>query len=218
MSKNGNETVKMYYFIYAEHLLGVKTNDPSFKWIYGTAAPNASEDDFDKCLVKLIVEKQNDKGINIPHKNVFQCFSWDSDKKILGYSRKVLGIPLKYSMKFSTNCIYVQIGRNYDRFVKCRFMNLHSTYYLLSDIANMFLLKNGYITLYCSSVTHKNTGRTFAFFAPPNTGKSITVEMLHKTGKYTIISEDIAIMDFKMNITGCKWTKTYRKSKPSKKY
>lgn len=125
---------------------------------------------------------------------------------------------IAYSISFGENEVYVVLGRSYANLVRYRFMNLHGACYLLSDLANIFLLKNGYVTLYCSAALHKESGRVVAMFAAPNTGKSYTVKRLCETGDYAQIAEDVAIVDKEGKIVGCPWTNSYRKSSSQKRF
>ena len=140
----------------------------------------------------------------------FQCFSWSSSQRTLFYSRKLFGVKMAYSISFNDNSVKVLFGKNYYRIVRHRFMNLHDSYYLLSDLANIFLLKNGYSTMYCGAVQHCESGKVAAIFSPPNMGKSFTVKRLCDTGDYKLIAEDVALLDKKIQIHGCQWTCTYR--------
>ena len=202
-----------YYFVYADHLLGVQTNDSSFKWIYGRTAPNTDEKSLEACLIRIYVKVISDDSIQISRSagSTFQCHTWDEKEKKLTYCRKMMGIPFAYTLSVQDNAIYAVFGKNYYRFLQFRFMNMHAAYYMLSDLANMLLLKNGFATLYCSAVFHRESGKALALFAPPNTGKSLTAKQLCDTGHYAHISEDVAIIDRNKQIVGCPWTDSYRK-------
>lgn len=205
---------ELYYFVYAENILGVQTNDKNFKWIYGSYAPSANEGDFNKCLIRVILNVVSDKNIQRCSSVdcQFQCFSWDDRNKTLIFKRNVMGKKLAYSISITGNIIHAQFGKTYYKYVKHRFMNLHSAYYILSDLANMLLIKNGYASLYCSAVCNRSLSNVTAFFAPPNTGKTITAIHLCKEFDYRLISEDVAITDGK-SIWGCPWTNSVRPSK-----
>ena len=204
----------MNYYIYANRLLGVETNAPSFRWIYGKKAPVADREAFEACKVRFFVNVTSDKNIPMPVSKMerFQCYSWSGSQKILSYNRKMVGRHMAYSISIQGNEVHALLGKNYYRFVRHRCMNLHSAYYLLSDLANILLLKNGYATLYCAAALHRERGRGLALFAAPNTGKSFTVKRLCETGAYALIAEDIAIVDEEGRITGCPWTNTYRET------
>lgn len=204
----------MYHFIYADHILGVETNDPNFRWMYGSNAPAGDKETFDSCKVKFYVTVTDESHIQTASSNVacFQCFSWCESQKTLFYSRKIFGVKMAYSISFNNNSVRATFGKNYYRMVRHRFMNLHDSYYLLSDLANILLLKNGYSTLYCAVAQHRESGRVIALFAPPNTGKSCAVKRLCDTEKYTLIAEDVALLNKELQIFGCQWTCTYRKA------
>lgn len=200
-----------YYGIYCKELLAVKTNVENFSWIYGSTPMIADEKEYQKCVVKVNVtimpEKELQKAKEQDEK--FQAYTWDNTNKMVFYWRTIMGIPIGYNIRLGENEIHAEIGRNYYRFVKNRTMNLHGIYYLLSDIANIVLLNQGYLTLYASAVADDSSCGT-VLFAPPNTGKTVTATMLCKHFGYSLVGEDIAITDG-THIYGCPWTHSYRK-------
>lgn len=201
------------YFVYADRMLGVEVNDSYFRWVYGRNAPAVDKATFDACKVRFFITFADDHQIQLPTSDVerFQCFSWNRENKTLCYHRKLLGAHIAYSVSIRGNEASIILGRFYANLMHHRFMNLHGAYYLLSDLANILLLKNGYVTLYCAAALHRESGRRVALFSAPNTGKSYTVQRLCETGDYSIIAEDIAIADEEGRITGCPWTNSYRK-------
>ena len=122
---------------------------------------------------------------------------------------------MAYSLAFdeSTCTVKAAFGKNYYRMVRHRIMNLHDAYYLLSDLANVLLLKCGYLTMYCAAALHCESGRVIALFAPPNAGKSYTIKQLCETENYKLIAEDIALLNRNVQIVSCPWTCSYRNVK-----
>ena len=169
---------KEFFYVFCSGILGVRTNIEGFSWIYGSAAPCSSLAAYETCAIKfdirLVPEKELEQstGENIQH---FQAYVWNDRSHTLSCRRTLFGkIKLGYDLTIKENTVSAQIGKNYYRFVKHRVMNLHGVYYLLSDLANILLLKNGYLSLYASAVYNRVTERCLVSFAPPNTGKTYT--------------------------------------------
>ena len=205
----GNEN----YYVYCKGILGVKTNLPDFKWVYGSVAPACSLEEYEQCKVKFSVfvhpEKELPECLSCDQQ--FQAYMWNQQQQTIFYRRTMLScLKIGYNIKFSDNHVEVHVGKNYLKFVQKRVMNLHGMYFLLSDIANMMLLKNGLLTLYASSVYFPEQKRGLVCFASPNTGKTVTVTKLCEHFDYGFVGEDIVITNGK-ELFACPWTSSYRK-------
>lgn len=206
---------EVFYYVYCQGLLGVKTNDKNFKWIYGSCAPATSSSEYEGCLIKFDITLKKEKHLNNNAEcgKKFQAFEWNPVDKTLCYHRVLpLNFEVGYKLKIVENTVYVDLGERYNKFVKNRVMNLHGAYYLLSDLANIMLLQNGYLTLYASAIYSQRTKKCVLNFAPPSTGKTITAIKLCETAKCSMVGEDILITDGKM-VYSCPWTKSYRGKK-----
>ena len=205
---------KEYFYIYCKGILGVKTNIRNFKWIYGSMAPCGTKEEYEKCLVKFDICQKPEKQLtqlNLCNKK-FQAYSWNNDNKTICYRRKLpLNIEIGYNISICRNDITVEIGKNYYTFIKNRTMNLHGMYYLLSDVANIVLLKNGLITLYASAIFYEPFKKGIVNFAAPNTGKTFTATRLCAMEGYSLVGEDIVICDG-YKAYSCPWTCSYRKN------
>ena len=93
------------------------------------------------------------------------------------------------------------------KFIKYRFMGLHSMSHILSDIVSALLLKNSFATVYCSAVSKDD--KTLLTFSAPNTGKTITSIRLCENWGFNFMSEDIALTDGQ-NVWAVPWTSTFR--------
>ena len=201
------------YYVYCRGLLGVKTDIPDFKWVYGSDAPPTTEEEYERCKLKLVVRSVKESAL--PELSscleAFQCFRWNPETKTIHYRRELLShLKIGYDIRIDDNTIEVAVGKNYGNFVTKRVMNLHGMYFLLSDLANVMLLKNGYLTLYASSVYSEANHRGAVFFAPPNTGKTVTAMKLCKKPGYQLLGEDVVITDGE-RLFACPWTSSYRK-------
>ena len=201
-----------FYYVYCEGILGVRTNIKDFKWIYGSEAPETCATEYKKCLIKFDVISKSDHSIiqnQNSYQKTFQTYFWDIHSKKLHFRRV---FPLKFKMAYSIrtdmNYVSVEVGEHYYKFLKNRVMNLHGMYYLLSDLANILLLKNGYLTLYASAVSDASSKHGVVCFAPPNTGKTLLATTLCREKGYSLIGEDIVITDGN-KIYSCPWTNTY---------
>jgi len=206
-----------YYYEYCKGLLAVKTNQQNFKWIYGSIAPLQSKEKYDNCIVKFDVcikpEKQlSEVGCSSRH---FQAYMWDQERETLYYRRKFgFNFSIGYNIRIKGNTVFAEVGENYYRFIKNRIQNLHGMYYLLSDIANVLLLKNGYLTLYAAGMCGNNTQNGMLLFGPPNTGKTLTVTQVCKKSGYSLLGEDVVITNG-TDLYSCPWTSSFRKKKCS---
>ena len=204
---------KERYFVYCKDILGVSTDIRNFKWIYGSVAPESTQEDFEKCLVKFYVRVVPEKDLPKIHDFIesFQAYYWNEDSQTLSCRRKLLrAVNMGYDVRIDGNSVFATVGANYYRLIKNRVMNLHGMYYLLADLANIMLLKNGYATLYASAVFYEPGNRCVVNLAPPNTGKTLTATSLCALPGFQLVGEDVVITDGN-KIFSCPWTSSYRK-------
>lgn len=201
-----------YYYIYCDGILGVETNIADFKWIYGSVAPVATKQNYEKCVVKFVVNVMPEKQLKeYSADDCFQSYIWNSENHTISYRRSLLGnIKIGYNISMMGDKIVAEIGKSYYRFVRNRVMNLHGIYWLLSDLANMFLLYKGYLTLYASAVYYEPLNKGIVCFGSPNMGKTLTATSLCEKEEYSLVGEDIVIMQGN-HLLACPWTASYRK-------
>lgn len=202
-----------YYYVYCRGLLGVKTNMREFKWVYGSVAPEATPEEYEACLVKfhVIAEKEKKLGEPVSAEKRFQSYAWDPETRTLFYRRKLLScLHIGYDLRVDGNTVEARIGKSYGKWIRQRIMHMHGAYYLLADVANMLLLKNGYLTLYASAVSSSDGQTGIACFAPANTGKTVTATKLCESSGYRLVGEDVVVTDGK-RLFSCPWTSSYRK-------
>lgn len=201
------------YFVYCKDILGVSTDVRDFKWVYGSAAPESMQEDFEKCLVKFYVRVIPEKDLPKIHDCTerFQAYCWNENTQTLSCRRTLLRtVNLGYDIRINGNTVLATVGTNYYRLVKNRVMNLHGMYYLLADVANIMLLKNGHVTLYASAVYYEPGNRCVVNWAPPNTGKTLTATSLCALPGFQLVGEDVVITDGN-RVFSCPWTSSYRK-------
>ena len=206
---------EFYYFTPIKDIVAVRTNKKDFSFSYGMAMPASNQESYNKSLIKLTLDIVS--GLIIPEKDEksqmgkFHYFSGFPGKKEMFYERSFV-FKRKLQFKISgidTNNIKVTVNKDYMRFVKHRFMNIHSMGYILTDIINLRLLHNRLAPLHCSGIVVDND--CYVIFAPPNTGKTLTAMSLCMKNKdrYKFIAEDLAITD-SVNLFAAPWTSTFR--------
>jgi len=206
---------KKYYYSPIDEIIGVETNIKDFSFSYGMAMPHVEKPLFDKAKIKLYLNVV--KGKVQPSKEEkekmgkFHYFNGYPNGGEIYYERNFLyGRKLQFKISgIDTNTIKVTVNKDYMRFVKHRFMNIHSIGYILTDIINLRLMHNGLAPLHCSGFSVDENG--YAIFAPPNTGKTLTAMTLcmEDNSKYKFIAEDLALTDGK-SFYAVPWTSTFR--------
>lgn len=202
-----------YYYEYCNGILGVKTDAKDFKWVYGSVAPQTQKEKYEQCKVKFEIRVKPEAKLGIVSNcdRCFQAYTWDESSQTLYYRRKLfLNFHIGFNIKITGNTVYAEIGEHYYKHIKNRTMNLHAMYYLLSDIANIILLKNGLLTLYASAVCDDNKNKGWVFFGAPATGKTLTAMKICENQNYSLLGEDILITDGNQ-IFSCPWTMSFRK-------
>tara|TARA_B100000795_G_scaffold115302_1_gene85627 strand:- start:2272 stop:3342 length:1071 start_codon:yes stop_codon:yes gene_type:complete len=207
--------LKHYYYSPVDSLIGVKTNIKDFSFSYGMAMPYSDKSIFGKSKIKITLNVV--KGRVEPTKEdkdkmgKFHYFNGFPNSGEIFYERNFI-YKRKLQFKISgidTNNIEVTVNKDYMRYVRHRFMNIHSMGYILTDIINLRLMHNNLAPLHCSGVVVNHEG--YAIFAPPNTGKTLTAMTLcmNNNSKYKFIAEDLALTDGK-KLFAVPWTSTFR--------
>lgn len=203
----------MNYFVYINNILGLKTNAENFSWCYGCVAPKTTEAEYNNCIVRINLSVRKiadvfDESIKLENLDRYNHFYAELYGQKIYYERNFfINAKNRYSIEIVGNEVDVVVDNNYFKYIRYRFMNVHSLGYILTDIVSGLLLMNGYATLHCSSVSIAD--KALVIFAPPSTGKTLTALRLCEYTGAKFISEDIAITDGDV-IYSVPWTSTYR--------
>lgn len=139
------------------------------------------------------------KGYSIPDYN-------NSEKIRVTLERPLFpGFKALISIERSANGQYSLIANTlYSAWSLLRITKHYPAPRILTSIAAVALLENGFAPIHCASV--ERDGKAIILLAPPDTGKTYTTQQLIEDG-WKFISEDIAITDG-VNIYGCPHTST----------
>ncbi len=199
-----------HYSIACHDVLGLRSNDPGFKWSFGMRAPAANQEEYDRCLLRLDFRVKSDWAVESNSTTEkYHYFSGHSNEDALDYVRPFLpGATLKMRIEgLLSDQPSVCVNSAYYRFVTHRFMNLHSAGYVLSDLSTLLLLHRGIAPLHCSCFRVGDA--TVLIAAPPNTGKTLTAMMACMEHDAEFIAEDLAFTDGE-NVFSVPWTSTFR--------
>ena len=197
------------YFVASASVLAIRTNAKDFKWSYGIVNQPATEKEYKSCKLRLTVIVEDINLEVLPDLGKFHYFSGQHGEDTLYYSRNFLfGTKLKIKFEnLSTDEPVIRVNKTYFKYIKHRFMNLHSIHYILTDIASLLLLNNGFAPIHCSAF--KKGDSVAVIFAPPNSGKTLSAMMACMELDAEFIAEDLAITDGK-NIFSVPGTSTFR--------
>lgn len=199
-----------HYFVASEGMLGLRTTEKEFKWSYGTITPQATRAEYDQCKVRLSLRVENDLG---PPEGEplgkYHYFNGRPGNDAIYYSRPFMfGSKLRFKAKGLLGPEpEIVFNKTYMRFVTHRFMNVHSAGFILTDLASLLLLHQGYAPIHCSAFQYQDA--TVVVAAPPNTGKTLTTMMACMDHGAKFLAEDLAITDGSA-IYSVPWTSTFR--------
>ncbi len=199
-----------FFYTATTGLLGIQTNVKNFKWSFGINMPLASREEYEACVVRLNLEVGKTQ-ISLDEKNLgkYHYFNGIPDGDEIYYQRPFMfNKHLEFEAKgLLSDSPYIKVNNTYYRFVRHRFMNVHSIGYILTDLAALLLLRHGYAPLHCSAFRKGNS--TVVIFAPPNTGKTLSAMMACMEHKAEFLAEDLAITDGN-TVYSVPWTSTFR--------
>lgn len=196
-----------HFYVSSRDTLGIETNLKGFKWSFGTVMQENSESEVAACKTRFRVEQGS---ITQPDGlGKYHYFSGSAGEDRLFYKRGwFFGSTLELEIGgLVEGRPYLKFNKTYARFVKHRFMNLHSPGYILTDAACTALLRNGLAPLHCGAFARDQ--QATVIFAPPNTGKTLTTMQACRDGGADFVAEDLAISDGR-DILAVPWTSTFR--------
>jgi hypothetical protein len=200
-----------YNLIASREILGLHSNRRSVKWSYGLAIPPGSQAELDACRVVVDLEVLPELPPIAPDADPgkYHYFEGCPGGDMIRYERTLVAnrrLQLELGGLLGGRP-YLRCNEAYWRYITHRFMNLHSVGYVLTDIASLLLLRNGYAPLHCSGFRKDEAG--VAVFAPPNTGKTLTTMQACMKHGGDFVAEDLAITDG-TTLHAVPWTSTFR--------
>ncbi|HUT29788.1 MAG TPA: hypothetical protein VMX13_08350 [Sedimentisphaerales bacterium] len=203
--------MKLNNYIVCKDILAIRTNAGRICWSFGQPPQFASDSEVDACriVMKLIVNPLRAEAELLQGLEKYHYWRGTPGRDELFYQRNFFcGTKLRLLVRgLQTDRPEIWTNRNYLRFIRFRFNNLHSPGYQLTDLACALLLTRNLTPLHCSGFHIGNS--TVAVIAPPDTGKTLTTmgAVLHNSASF--ISEDLGITDG-VNFYACPWTSTFR--------
>lgn len=87
----------------------------------------------------------------------------------------------------------IEVNRAYHRTGRLTIGNVHSSGWLMRDLGNITLLKNGLCLIHAAALSHKD--RTVLIVGLSNTGKSTTAFELTLNGPCRLFGDDLVVSD-----------------------
>ena len=203
--------MEIYNYVACKDILGIQTNSKYIGWSFGHPPQSVSEPEIEKCkiVVRFVVDRLKHEAERLHGLEKYHYWRGEPNRDELFYQRVFFaGSKLRLlvrGLQSDKPCVWT--NRNYLRFIRFRFNNLHSPGYHLTDLACALLLRKGFSALHCSGFSIGDA--TVAVVAPPDTGKTLTTmrAVLHSGASF--VAEDLAITDGEY-FYACPWTSTFR--------
>lgn len=211
-----------FFHVAASGILGIQSNTENFKWAFGTRMPDADRAAFEQCKVRIRFKvglpksmPENERADENAVPGRYHHFSAKMGADALHYERPFFfGKRLCVQVEgLLSNELDVTVSEAYHRFVIDKFLNVYSDGYILTDLACVLLMNQGYTPLHCAAF--KKGDATVVICAPSNSGKTITATTMCASSEARLITEDLAVTDG-TSIHSVPWTSTYRQGAPVK--
>lgn len=203
--------MRLSNYVVCQDILGIQTNSKYIGWSFGHPPKPASDEQIDKCrlMVRFIVDPLKKEASELGNLEKYHYWRGEPGRDELFYQRTFFMTgKLRLLLRgVGSNRPEIFANRNYLRFIRFRFNNLHSPGYHLTDLVCALLLNKGLCPLHCSGFSIGNT--TVAVVAPPDTGKTLTTMRAVFDAQASFISEDLGITDGEY-FYACPWTSTFR--------
>lgn len=210
------------FYVASSEILGIKSNTQHFKWAFGTRMPKTDRAAYDECKVRVCftvglpqhmskIERAGENGV----RDRYHHFSAKRGDDALIYERPFLfGKRLYVRVEgLLRNELDITVSEAYHRFVIDKFLNVYSDGYILTDLASVLLLNQGYAPLHCAAI--KKGGATVVLCGPSSSGKTLTATTICESREVGLITEDLALTDG-ISVYSVPWTSTYRQGTPVK--
>lgn len=203
--------MKLSNYVVCKNVLGIQTNSKYIGWSFGHPSQAVSDEEINKCglVVRLIADSLKSKLDELRDLEKFHYWLGAPGRDELFYERNFFaGTKLRLLVRgIRSERPEIFANKNYLRFIRFRFNNLHSPGYLLTDLVCALLLSKGLCPLHCSGFSIGDC--TVAVIAPPDTGKTLTTMHAVLNAGASFLSEDLGITDGE-NFYACPWTSTFR--------
>jgi hypothetical protein len=210
---DANSSSEITYTIPCQQVLGLQSNISNLRWSFGQNVPLATHEEFQQCALQLSLFVQPDGAFadlleQSKTWGKYHHLTGSPEGRVVFYNRPfLLGSKLHLeASNLDSEVPLIRLNRTYHKFVHYRFMNLHSTNYILTDLTALLLLRKKLAPIHCSAF--QKHGKTVVIFAPSNTGKTLTTMLACLEQGANFISEDLAITNGQQ-IFGLPWTSTF---------
>ncbi len=203
--------MKLMNYVVCKDILGLQTNSKYIGWSFGLPRRPVSDDEINKCslVVRFLVEPLKVESQELSGLEKYHYWRGEPGRDELFYQRNFFaGTKLRLLVRgLRSDRPELLANRNYLRFIRFRFNNLHSPGYNLTDLVCVLLLNKNLCPLHCSAFSIG--GSTVAVVAPGDTGKTLTTMRAVFDADAMFMSEDLGITDGE-NFYACPWTSTFR--------
>ncbi|MCK5001006.1 MAG: hypothetical protein KAS23_15795 [Anaerohalosphaera sp.] len=203
--------MELQNYVVSKGILGIQTNSKNIGWSFGQPLDTVSDEEIEKCrvVVRLTVDPLKSLSQKVSGLQKYHYWSGSVGNDELYYQRNFLaGSKLRMHVKgIKTDRPEICVNKNFLRYIRFRFNNLHSPGYILTDLVCVLLLQQGLSPLHCSGFSIGDS--RVAVIAPGDTGKTLTVMRAIFDRNADYMSEDMGIVD-EENFFSCPWTSTFR--------
>lgn len=203
--------MKLSNYVVCKNVLGIQTNSKYIGWSFGHPSQAVSDEEINKCglVVRLIADPLKSNLDELKDLEKYHYWLGAPGRDELFYERNFFaGTKLRLLVRgIRGGRPEIFANKNYLRFIRFRFNNLHSPGYILTDLVCALLLSKGLCPLHCSGFSIGNSA--VAVVAPANTGKTLTTMRAVYDAGALFLSEDLGITDGE-NLYACPWTSTFR--------
>ncbi len=198
-------------YVVCEDILGIQTNSDYIGWSFGDPNDSVTDEEISRCrvVVRLLVDPLDSESKRTSGYQKYHYWKGEPGVDELFYERNFFcGSKLRMLIRgIKSERPEVRVNKNFIRFIKFRFNNLHSPGYILTDLVCVLLLQQGLSPLHCSGFSVDDS--TVAVVAPGNTGKTLTTMRAVFDANALYMTEDLGVVDHE-NLYSCPWTSTFR--------